>query len=83
MTTMDYFLWEYVKSPVYVDKPITEVYDVEVKVHRFFADKRPKLLKNWTSRLRFQKQKRGIRKNFENGTTRSLLQQVPLPTIKL
>lgn len=38
------------KSPVYVDKPITVDYDVEVKVHRVFAYKRPKLLENWTSR---------------------------------
>lgn len=62
--TMDYFLWEYVKSPVYVDKPITVDYDVEVKVHCVFADKRHNLLENWTSRLRFQRQKRDIRKKF-------------------
>lgn len=50
------FLCEYVKSPVYADKPMTVDLDVEVKVHCDFSDKRPKLLENWNSRLRFQRQ---------------------------
>lgn len=76
MTTMDYFLWEYVKSPVYAGKPMTVDYDVKVKVNRVFADKRPKMLEKCTSRLPSQRQKRGIHKKFENCTTQSLLQQV-------
>ncbi|GFU80754.1 uncharacterized protein TNCV_514811 [Trichonephila clavipes] len=54
LTPLDYFLWGYVKSLVYADKPQT--LDVlEDNIRRVIADIRPqmleKVIENWTSRL--------------------------------
>ncbi|GFX42355.1 transposable element Tc3 transposase [Trichonephila clavipes] len=54
LTTLDYFLWGYVKSLVYVDKPQT-LDHFEDNIRRVIADIRPqmleKVIENWTSRL--------------------------------
>ncbi|GFW30039.1 uncharacterized protein TNCV_1593571 [Trichonephila clavipes] len=54
LTPLDYFLWGYVKSLVYADKPQT-LDHLEDNIHRVIADIRPQMLKkvieNWTSRL--------------------------------
>ncbi|GFV10286.1 uncharacterized protein TNCV_3439721 [Trichonephila clavipes] len=54
LTPLDYFLWGYVKSLVYADKPQT-LDHLEDNIRRIIADIRPqmleKVLKNWTSRL--------------------------------
>ncbi|GFU83727.1 DUF4817 domain-containing protein [Trichonephila clavipes] len=54
LTPLDYFLWSYVKSLVYADKPQT-LDHVEDNIRRVIADKRPqmleKVIENWTSRL--------------------------------
>ncbi|GFV41717.1 transposable element Tc3 transposase [Trichonephila clavipes] len=54
LTPLDYFLWGYVKSLVYVDKPQT-LDHLEDNVRRVIADIRPqmleKVIENWTSRL--------------------------------
>ncbi|GFV64487.1 putative DD41D transposase [Trichonephila clavipes] len=51
---LDYFLWGYVKSLVYADKPQT-LDHLEDNIHRVIADIRPqmleKVIENWTSRL--------------------------------
>ncbi|GFY34640.1 uncharacterized protein TNCV_1373311 [Trichonephila clavipes] len=54
LTPLDYFLWGYVKSLVYADKP--QMLDhLEDNVRRVIADIRPqmleKVIENWTSRL--------------------------------
>ncbi|GFV20044.1 transposable element Tc3 transposase [Trichonephila clavipes] len=60
--TFDYFLWSYVKSLVYVDKPQTLDY-LEDNIRRVIADIRPqmleKVIKNWTSRLDYIRASRG------------------------
>ncbi|GFT30678.1 putative LOC100569746 [Trichonephila clavipes] len=53
-TPLDYFLWGYVKSFVYADKP--QMLDhLEDNIRRVIADIRPqmleKVIENWTSRL--------------------------------
>ncbi|GFT66572.1 transposable element Tc3 transposase [Trichonephila clavipes] len=52
LTPLDYFLWGYVKSVVYADKPQT-LDHLEDNIHRVIADKRPqmleKVIENWTS----------------------------------
>ncbi|GFW47247.1 uncharacterized protein TNCV_57001 [Trichonephila clavipes] len=53
LTPLDYFLWGYVKSLVYADKPQT--FDrLEDNIRRVIADIRPqmleKIIENWTSR---------------------------------
>ncbi|GFW86671.1 DUF4817 domain-containing protein [Trichonephila clavipes] len=53
LTPLDYFLWGYVKSLVYADKPQT-LDHLEDNIHRVIADIRPQMLEkvfeNWTSR---------------------------------
>ncbi|GFX34664.1 otoferlin [Trichonephila clavipes] len=54
LTPLDYFLWGYVKSLVYADKPQT-LDHLEDNIHRVIVDTRPqmleKVIENWTSRL--------------------------------
>ncbi|GFW94642.1 putative DD41D transposase [Trichonephila clavipes] len=54
LTPLDYFLWGYVKSLVYADKPQT-LDHLEDNIRRVIADIRPqmleKVIENWTSRL--------------------------------
>ncbi|GFW53422.1 DUF4817 domain-containing protein [Trichonephila clavipes] len=54
LTPLDYFLWGYVKSLVYADKPQT-LDHLEHNIRRVIADIRPRMLEkvieNWTSRL--------------------------------
>ncbi|GFT73501.1 DUF4817 domain-containing protein [Trichonephila clavipes] len=52
LTPLDYFLWGYVKSLVYADKPQT-LDHLEDNIRRIIADIRPqmleKVIENWTS----------------------------------
>ncbi|GFX09765.1 DUF4817 domain-containing protein [Trichonephila clavipes] len=54
LTPLDYFLWGYVKSLVYADKPQT-LDPLEDNIRRVIANIRPqmleKVIENWTSRL--------------------------------
>ncbi|GFX03274.1 DNA-directed RNA polymerase subunit [Trichonephila clavipes] len=54
LTPLDYFLWGYVKSLVYADKPQT-LDHLEDNIRHVIADRRPqmleKVIENWTSRL--------------------------------
>ncbi|GFW25545.1 putative transposable element [Trichonephila clavipes] len=54
LTPVDYFLWGYVKSLVYADKPQT-LDHLEDNIRLVIADIRPqmleKVIENWTSRL--------------------------------
>ncbi|GFY27024.1 uncharacterized protein TNCV_931651 [Trichonephila clavipes] len=54
LTPLDYFLWGYVNSLVYADKPQT-LDHLEDNIRRVTADIRPhmleKVIENWTSRL--------------------------------
>ncbi|GFW02390.1 uncharacterized protein TNCV_1733051 [Trichonephila clavipes] len=54
LTPLDYFLWGYVMSLVYADKPQT-LDHLEDNIRRVIADIRPqmleKVIENWTSRL--------------------------------
>ncbi|GFX72705.1 putative DD41D transposase [Trichonephila clavipes] len=54
LTPLDYFLWGYVKSLVYADKPQT-LDHLEDNIRRVIADIRPRMLEkvieSWTSRL--------------------------------
>ncbi|GFT92756.1 putative LOC100569746 [Trichonephila clavipes] len=54
LTPLDYFLWGYVKSLVYADKPQT-LDHLEDNIRRVIADIRPqmleKVIEDWTSRL--------------------------------
>ncbi|GFW28990.1 DUF4817 domain-containing protein [Trichonephila clavipes] len=54
LTPLDYFLWGYVKSLVYADKPQT-LDHLEDNIRRVIVDIRPQMLEkvveNWTSRL--------------------------------
>lgn len=62
LTPLDYFLWGYVKSLVYADKPAT-IDALEANITRTIADIRPQLLEkvvqNWTDRIRFVRGSRG------------------------
>ncbi|GFV07498.1 phosphatase and actin regulator 2 [Trichonephila clavipes] len=62
LTPLDYFLWGYVKSLVYADKPQT-LDHLEDNIRRVIADIRPQILKkvieNWTSRLDYIRASRG------------------------
>ncbi|GFV99150.1 uncharacterized protein TNCV_1511231 [Trichonephila clavipes] len=62
LTPLDYFLWVYVKSLVYADKPQT-LDHLEDNVRRVIADIRPqmleKVIENWTSRLDYIRASRG------------------------
>ncbi|GFU61866.1 uncharacterized protein TNCV_1644401 [Trichonephila clavipes] len=54
LTPLDYFLWGYVKSLVYADKPQT-LDHLEDNIRHVISDIRPqmleKVIENWTSRL--------------------------------
>ncbi|GFY24604.1 DUF4817 domain-containing protein [Trichonephila clavipes] len=62
VTPLDYFLWSYVKSLVYADKPQT-LDHLEDNIRRVIADIRPQMLEtvieNWTSRLDYIRASRG------------------------
>ncbi|GFX30396.1 putative LOC100569746 [Trichonephila clavipes] len=62
LTPLDYFLWGYVKSLVYADKPQT-LDHLEDTIRRVIADIRPqmleKVIENWTSRLDYIRASRG------------------------
>ncbi|GFW35595.1 hypothetical protein TNCV_2462371 [Trichonephila clavipes] len=62
LTPLDYFLWGYVKSLVYADKPQTFDH-LEDNIGRVIADIRPqmleKVIENWTSRLDYIRASRG------------------------
>ncbi|GFU35586.1 uncharacterized protein TNCV_2099021 [Trichonephila clavipes] len=62
LTPLDYFLWGYVKSLVYADKPQT-LDHLEENIRRVIADVRPqmleKVIENWTSRLDYIRASRG------------------------
>ncbi|GFV94818.1 transposable element Tc3 transposase [Trichonephila clavipes] len=62
LTPLDYFLWGYVKSFVYADKPQT-LDHLEDNIRRVIADIRPqmleKVIENWTSRLDYIRASRG------------------------
>ncbi|GFW48540.1 uncharacterized protein TNCV_1110991 [Trichonephila clavipes] len=62
LTPLDYFLWGYVKSLVYADKPQT-LDHLEYNIRRVIADLRPqmwgKVIENWTSRLDYIRASRG------------------------
>ncbi|GFU53696.1 putative transposable element [Trichonephila clavipes] len=62
LTQLDYFLWGYVKSLVYVDKSQV-LGHLEDKIRRVIADIRPQILEkfieNWTSRLDYIRASRG------------------------
>ncbi|GFV43761.1 hypothetical protein TNCV_4990461 [Trichonephila clavipes] len=55
---IDYFLWGYVKSFVYADKPQT-LDHLEDNIRRVIADIRPqmleKVIENWMSRLEYNR----------------------------
>ncbi|GFW85898.1 uncharacterized protein TNCV_1967091 [Trichonephila clavipes] len=62
LTPLDYFLWGYVKSLVYADKPQTLDHSEE-NIRRVIAYIRPqmleKVIENWTSRLNYIRASRG------------------------
>ncbi|GFU00628.1 putative LOC100569746 [Trichonephila clavipes] len=62
LTPLDYFLWGYVKSLVYADKPQTPDH-LEDNIRRIIADIWPemleKVIENWTSRLDYIRASRG------------------------
>ncbi|GFT98334.1 integrase catalytic domain-containing protein [Trichonephila clavipes] len=62
LTPLNYFLWGYVKSLVYADKPQT-LDHLEDNIRRVIADIRPqmleKVIENWTSRLDYTRASRG------------------------
>ncbi|GFX14339.1 transposable element Tc3 transposase [Trichonephila clavipes] len=62
LTPLDYFLWGYLKSLVYADKPQT-LDHLEDNIRRVIADIRPqmleKVIENWTSRLDYIRASRG------------------------
>ncbi|GFS81773.1 putative transposable element [Trichonephila clavipes] len=62
LTPLDYFLWGYVKSLVYTDKPQTHDHLID-NIRRVIADIRPqmleKVIENWTSRLDYIRASRG------------------------
>ncbi|GFX37528.1 uncharacterized protein TNCV_4899581 [Trichonephila clavipes] len=62
LTPLDYFLWGYVKSLVYADKPQT-LEHLEDNIRHVIADIRPqvleKVIENWTSRFDYIRASRG------------------------
>ncbi|GFY35935.1 DUF4817 domain-containing protein [Trichonephila clavipes] len=62
LTPLDYFLWGYVKSLVYADKPQT-LDHLEDNIRRVIADIRPqmleKVIESWKSRLDYIRASRG------------------------
>ncbi|GFT41900.1 DUF4817 domain-containing protein [Trichonephila clavipes] len=93
LTPLDYFLWGYVKSLVYADKPQT-LDHLEDNIRRVIADIRPQMLgkgiENWTSRLDYIRASRGSpmpeiifkinRRNIFLFLFTSLLHQIPAIT---
>ncbi|GFU60197.1 uncharacterized protein TNCV_4249011 [Trichonephila clavipes] len=69
LTPLDYFLWGYVKSLVYADKPQT-LDHLEDNIRRVIADIRPqmleKVIENWTSRGRWQRSHQRITRGMVN-----------------
>ncbi|GFX58535.1 hypothetical protein TNCV_417151 [Trichonephila clavipes] len=63
LTPLDYFLWGYVKSLVYADKPQT-LDHLEDNIRRVIANIRPqmleKVIENWTSRLDYIRASHGM-----------------------
>ena len=62
LTPFDYFLWGYVKSMVYTNKPVTidELRtNIEGEIATVSADLCLKVVKNWVQRLDFCKRARG------------------------
>ncbi|GFU24175.1 hypothetical protein TNCV_2007601 [Trichonephila clavipes] len=87
LTPLDYFLWGYVKSLVYADKPQT-LDHLEDNIRRVIADIRPqmleKVIENWTSRLDYIRASRGspmpeIIFKITNENLDDLLNLEPLP----
>ncbi|GFV18540.1 DUF4817 domain-containing protein [Trichonephila clavipes] len=72
LTPLDYFLWGYVKSLVYADKPQT-LDHLEDNIRRVIADIRPqmleKVIENWTSRLDYIRASRGRHTEAWTATT--------------
>ncbi|GFY25970.1 hypothetical protein TNCV_1917201 [Trichonephila clavipes] len=64
LTPLDYFLWGYVKSLIYADKPQTLDY-LEDNIRRVIADIRSqmleKVIENWTSKMDYIRANRGSR----------------------
>ncbi|XP_073819568.1 uncharacterized protein [Musca autumnalis] len=62
LTPLDYFLWGYVKSLVYANKPET-LGELEANIRGVIADIRPhmleKVVESWTSRIGFIRASRG------------------------
>ncbi|GFY26850.1 transposable element Tc3 transposase [Trichonephila clavipes] len=62
LTPLDYFLWGYVKSLIYVDTPQT-LDHLEDNIRHVIADIRPqmleKVIENWTSKLDYIRASRG------------------------
>ncbi|GFT86551.1 uncharacterized protein TNCV_641301, partial [Trichonephila clavipes] len=62
LTLLDYFLWGYIKSLVYADKPQT-LDHLEDNIRRVIDDIQPqmleKIIENWTSRLDYIRASRG------------------------
>lgn len=62
ITPTDYFLWGYVKSQVYADKPQT-LNELEANIRRVIGGIQPQLLErvfeNWTTRLGFLRERNG------------------------
>ncbi|GFW99715.1 putative DD41D transposase [Trichonephila clavipes] len=62
LTPLDYFLWGYVKSLVYADKPQT-LDHLKDNIRHVIADIRPqmleKVIENWTDRLDYIRASRG------------------------
>ncbi|GFX75179.1 putative DD41D transposase [Trichonephila clavipes] len=58
LTPLDYFLWGYVKSLVYADKPQT-LDHLEDNICRYTATNVGKIIENWTSRLDYIRASRG------------------------
>ncbi|GFV37731.1 putative LOC100569746 [Trichonephila clavipes] len=72
LTPLDYFLWGYVKSLVYADKPQT-LDHLEDNIRRVIADIRPqmleKVIENWTSRSDYIRASRGRARVQQNSST--------------
>ncbi|GFV20928.1 hypothetical protein TNCV_4531971 [Trichonephila clavipes] len=66
LTPLDYFLWGYVKSLVYADKPQT-LDHLEEDNCRYTATNQEKVIENWTSTLDYI---RASRDGFEPCTTK-------------
>lgn len=62
LTPLDFFLWGFVKSRVYADKPQT-VAALKANIRRVIGEIEPllcdKVIENWISRIRVTRQSRG------------------------